>query len=216
MSTSTLSIRIKNNLEFLSKKHNLTPTEISRGANVPQPTVSRLFTGTTEDPRASTLEAIANFFHITVDQLIGNQPITVSSIQDALDKKVTYLPIFSQDKSDELVSRVEKATFANWADWLEIEPSIPESCFAIEVKGDSMWPQFIEGTLAVINPQLKPHHRDYVLCALAENGIVLRQYLEEGAERLLKPINYGYNNIALKENDKILGVVIQSRSDFRR
>lgn len=216
MNTSTLSLRIKENLRFLADKHGLNHLDLSRGAHVSQPTVSRLFSGSIEDPRASTLEAIANFFSITVDQLIGNKPITVSSINGALEKEVTYVPILPTDNLDIFTSKLGKTTLDNWSEWLETEPSISKNCFAVIVSGESMWPQFIEGSLVIIDPQAQVQHRDYILCLLADEMIVLRQYMEDGNERILKPFNYGYKPLQLSKKDRILGVVIQSRNDYRR
>ena len=181
---------------------------------VSQATLWRLLNGDT-DPRASTLNAIASYFQITVDQLLGNQPITKSSVDAAAQNTRAYLPVFSLEKTLELTEMLGKTEPSNWPQWIDVEPSIKSTCFAVKIIGDSMWPDFIEGTLIIVDPTLSPNHRNYVLCQLHKtNEIVFRQYIEERDEKFLKPINYAYKTIPLQKKDSILGVIIQSRNTF--
>lgn len=215
MSASTISANIKNSLEILTKMYGISEAELCRETNISQATLWRLLNGGT-DPRASTLNAIASYFNISVDQLLGNQPIVKTTDKTSTNKNNTvYLPIFSLEKPTELAKMVGKVTPGNWNKWLDVESSIKSDCFTVEISGESMWPDFIEGTLIIIDPTITPKHRNYILCRLhTSNEIIFRQYIEERTEKLLKPINYAYKTIPLKKNDTIMGVIIQSRNKF--
>jgi transcriptional regulator with XRE-family HTH domain len=218
MNESTLSILIKENLLFLTKKYNITEAELSRQAGLPQATINRLLKGATDDPRASTLKSIAEFFNISVDQLLSNNLLKESSFD------TTRLPIYSLDQSrkvlkhfneerNELSQILEKRE----GTYLEVEPSISSSCLAFEVNGDSMWPQFIEGIFIVVDTKMKAKHRDFVVYLLGDlQQLILRQYIEEGQDHILKPINYGYKFHQIIKKDKFIGTVIQAKNDFRK
>ena len=215
MSTSTLGVKIKNSLEILTEMHGISEAQLCRETSISQATLWRLFNGET-DPRASTLNAIAAYFNITIDQLVGNQPIVKSSgRKNAAQSTSCYLPIFSLESPTEINKMLGKTLPSNWNKWLDVESSIKNSSFAVEINGDSMWPDFTEGSLIIVDSEIIAKHRNYILCRLHKtNEILFRQYIEERNEKFLKPINYAYKTIPLQKNDVILGVVIQSRNKF--
>src|SRR3990167_5910581 len=69
--TSLLS-GILNRLMFEKK---IRATELAREVNLPQPTVHRMATGKCTNPHKSSLEPIADYFDISVDQLKGDVPL---------------------------------------------------------------------------------------------------------------------------------------------
>lgn len=65
---------VAKNLAWLMERAGTNPnalaSELARlGAPVPQPTIFRILTGESKDPRTASLEPLANFFHVTVSQL---------------------------------------------------------------------------------------------------------------------------------------------------
>jgi transcriptional regulator with XRE-family HTH domain len=219
MNESTIGLKIKENLLFLTKKYNISEAELCRKAHLPQATVNRLLKGTTDDPRASTLKAIANFFNITVDQLLSNQLLKESTFD------TTRLPIYDMNQDSSIFNNIINKSTTPWGsilakkeeEFLEVEPSISDGCVVFKVNGDSMWPQFIEGIFVIIDTSASPQHRDFVMYLLADSKqIVLRQYIEEGEDRILKPLNFAYKSIQIKTTDVLIGKVIQAKSDFRK
>ena len=219
MNESTINLQIRDNLIFLTRKFNITEAELSRKANLPQATLNRLLKGTTDDPRASTLKAIADFFNISVDQLLSKQLLQESTFD------TTRLPIYHMDQSQSVLENFKSNLNLDWATLLtkkeeqsvEVEPSISDRCMAFEVKGDSMFPQFIEGIFVIVDRTVAAKHRDFVIYLLASSKqLVLRQYIEEEQNRILKPINYGYKPIQIDKKDIFIGTVIQAKSDFRK
>jgi SOS-response transcriptional repressor LexA len=213
---STLSEKIRSSLNLLTEMHGLTEADLCRNTSISQATLWRLLHSDI-DPRASTLNAIASYFNVSVDQLLGNQPITKNTIQNDLptNQRTLHLPIFSLDHPDELLKMRGQTNPSNWKKWIEVESNIKDSCFAVEVIGESMWPNFLEGVLIIIDPELNPKNKDHVLCKLHDSDdIIFRQYIEENGEYFLKAINHVYKTLPLKKHDSILGVIIQSKNKF--
>ena len=71
--------------ELLQQTH-INESELARRVNLPKATINRITSGRTPDPRASTLIAIAEYFNISVDQLMGKKPLG-SMIKNASQKK---------------------------------------------------------------------------------------------------------------------------------
>src|SRR5690349_20354810 len=62
-------------LNSLLEDKKLRVAELARRIKLPQPTIHRIATGACEHPHLSSLEPIARFFSINVDQLKGYEPI---------------------------------------------------------------------------------------------------------------------------------------------
>jgi len=57
-------------LTYLMNKKGIKSAELARKTGVGQPVVHRLMTGVTENPQILTLKPIADFFQISIDQLL--------------------------------------------------------------------------------------------------------------------------------------------------
>src|SRR3990167_4732459 len=68
--------RIKESLAALMKAKGIRESELARETGIPQPTLNRLLIGSTSNPTISTVEALTKFFGVTMEQLLGREPIT--------------------------------------------------------------------------------------------------------------------------------------------
>ncbi|MCX7124282.1 MAG: helix-turn-helix transcriptional regulator [Gammaproteobacteria bacterium] len=68
------NIKLANAISSLLDDCNVSETEICRQTNLPRATIYRLKEGLV-DPRLSTLKTFADFFKISIDQLIGEKEI---------------------------------------------------------------------------------------------------------------------------------------------
>lgn len=95
-----MTTQVCNILVSLLEQAHLNEAELARRTNLPKATINRITSGRTPDPRSSTLIPIAEYFHISVDQLMGKKPMsplnsntpqeqsTVISIQEDLLKEI--------------------------------------------------------------------------------------------------------------------------------
>ncbi len=66
---------IKDTLKVLMEQRGITQNELGEKTKVPQPTIFRILSGESKDPRHSTVKPLADFFGITVAQLRGDDPM---------------------------------------------------------------------------------------------------------------------------------------------
>lgn len=114
----------------------------------------------------------------------------------------------------------------DYSETMVVEDYIPDGCFGLRVKGDSMIPEFNEGDPIIVNPNLCKKPGDFVVasvCSVAGTcETTLKQYAIVGVDEYgrevfeLRPLNPLY---APLRSDKlqidILGVVIENRKKYR-
>ena len=98
----------------------------------------------------------------------------------------------------------------------EIPTTVPVSrrTFALRVHGDSMEPDFTEGMLLIVEPELDPQHGDYVIAKNGSEETTFKQLVMDGADWYLKPLNQRYPIKPLGKSS-IIGVVRATQKRFR-
>lgn len=108
-------------LSHLMSEKRIKSAELARKTGVGQPVVYRLMTGTTENPQVLTLKPIADFFGVSLDQLLGLKPLSTQRSLDNislhnLDNKLITIKTIASVLVDLLPSLIEgykKAVSAN-------------------------------------------------------------------------------------------------------
>lgn len=208
-------LEISGILGYLIKQAHISEAELARKINVPRATINRLVSGRTPDPRASTLNAIAAYFNVTVDQLLGKQPLFLDENKAIVASNHALIPIIEWRGAKNWETIVSELKPEGHFDWVMIDPSIDHGKFAIRVNGESMWPQFQTNTILIIAPEREPKNRDYVIAYLKKNDdVVFRQLIVEDKYKFLKAINNIFPTIQFESCDRIIGVVIQTRKNY--
>lgn len=86
--------------------------------------------------------------------------------------------------------------------------------FALRVSGDSMEPEFREGMIIIIEPEMDPQPGDYVIAKNGGDETTFKQLTKDGADWYLKPLNPRYPIKPLGEC-RIIGVVRAVEKRYR-
>ena len=205
-------------LSRLMFERKLRATDLARELGLPQPTIHRMATGKSPNPHRASLEPIAQYFDITVDQLKGDTPLPETVWGDSL------LPTKPAD--------TRHVPIVKWADLPEVKfpapvqddqfvvtaPDLGERCFATYMNDSSMEPHFSVGTTLIVDPDKPPKDRSFVLIKLHETGVpIFRQLLIDADFQYLKPLNpdlSAFQMRLLEEDDKILGTLVEARRNY--
>ena len=209
-------LTISDVLSHLLKNAQITEAKLAKALDVPRATINKIHSGKILDPRSSTLNMIANYFGVTIDQLIGRAPLYRASLV-----KFVQVPRLTLNQIKDINHVLSSITFVNHNDWMLLEYNNIQNktskfnLFAIKVESDAMLPYFDDKTTAIIDTLAKVCNRKYVLVHIANtNEIVLRQIFIDGNTQVLKPINDIFESIKLTADDTIIGVVVQTKRDF--
>jgi SOS-response transcriptional repressor LexA len=228
MGTSTIHISQQANLMLVLRqlldRTDITANALAKKINLPTPTVNRLLTGDVQDPRASTLIEIANYFGITIDELLGRVPLN----EKFIDKEGTSTLIVKPPLSIPVLSMIETTQFethlqtpASWFRW-QIQHRSPdiveeEKIFAVTIKNNLYDPLFLQGSLLIVNPMITPSSGDHVLVSfINDSTAVIKKYISEGQHKYLYPLQKELKTINFDEkHSHIIGVIIASYLSFR-
>lgn len=193
-------------------KNNLSAAELARRINLPQPTVHRLLVGKTEDPKLSTLNLIADYFAISLDQLLSNIPLDDN---DKTNIVALSIPILSWTQVLEGLDSRKKLTSNNWNDWCVLDIQASKNSFALRSK-PSMEPTFPTDSIIVIDPDVTPQDGNYVVAHYQNTTeATLREIALDGPRRELCTLAENSQKDQIEEGIKLLGVVIQTRFSFK-
>lgn len=199
-------------LKILLHEKNLSESELARRTGVGQPVIHRMASGETDNPKIDTLRPIAKFFSLSLDQLIGDQPLP-SFIEVQSSHRINHIPLLSLTEATLWPAQKSKISTL---DHTFTDAEVGQLAFAIKLLDDHSLPLFPAGTLLVIDPECCSGNRDFVLLHFAgQKGAVLKQLLIDGEDFYLKPLNPEFKTIAMSRKDKILGTMVQAKIDFR-
>jgi SOS-response transcriptional repressor LexA len=123
------------------------------------------------------------------------------------------VPLISWVRAGNFSEAIDNMQPGEALEWIETTVPIRSHTFALRVEGDSMEPDFPEGTLLIVEPDMEALPGDFVI---AKNGddATFKQLTRDGGELFLKPKNERYP-IRPLGNSTIVGVVRAAERKFR-
>lgn len=200
-------------LKTLLDKSRLSESELARRTGICQPVIHRMASGETDNPKIETLRPIAKFFAITLDQLIGDEPLISKFPNSHVEQALAAVPLITLEEAISWPPKSEKASISQY---VPTDITISPHAYAIKLKNSTMYPMFPDGTLLIIEPNIAYQHKDFVIAQIQnEQQATFKQLLVDGKEHYLKSVNNDYQPYQLTKKDKILGIMLQARIDFR-
>lgn len=196
-------------LQNLIAEKGLSVSELARYIAIPQPTIQRITSGTHSRPHRRTLEALARFFNISIEQLRGLQPISWLKNDNKLES-IYKIP---------LITCIQSVDWPNIKDknfeHIIFDKKISKYAFAIKMPDSSMEPVIMKNAILIIDPEKIPQYRSFVILKLKNHKeAIIRQLIQDAQRWYIRPLSddFGkFNMVELKRDDSILGVVIEVR-----
>lgn len=203
-------------LNLLLREKKIKPTELARHTKLPQPTVQRIVSGTTTHPHVTSLEPIAKYFSISVNQLLGLEPIPWLFNKEYLSTQVRRVPLISWGN---VTSWLDKDHTDTQENTIISDGVVGKKTFALTVNDSSMEPVFSIGTKIIIDPEKTPKDRNFVIVKINDvNEVLLRQLIVDGADYFVKPLSKELMHSKLRKlsepGNRLCGVLVQTRRDY--
>lgn len=206
MGAKSVSFNIADNLKKLLALANISEHELSRRTNIKQPIINRLLSGKNTNPKLLTLKPLADYFMLSVSQLIGEDEIGAiwNGFTSKNHKGWSEITILNPDKIQMHAGQTPPKT-------VTVECSVTTNAFAFYLIDQSMEPILPQKSMIVIEPDLLPADGDYVLLNSDESSFVLRCFLLRSGIMYVNPVNSKFGSITkLSPDEKIIGTVIRS------
>lgn len=195
------------NLLLLIQKKNITPNQLAQALNIPLMTIRRLLSQETEDPRISTLKAIADFFAVPIDFLVYDH----THLKTMLDQHVKSYRVPKLSWQDLTRIHTLSADEIHTFESVFISQRISAKAFALTSK-PSMHPRFTKGTIFIIDPETTAHDGDIVLVHFKKNDdYSLKALLVDPPFMQLNSLSIDSTHLAFDDNaHEIIGVVLMT------
>ena len=209
--------KLSSNLKGLMAEIHISESELARRTSIGQPVIHRIASGETDNPKVATLSPIANFFAISISQLIGDEPLPEHRLPGTFNPGVSgwmQIPLLTWEQA---VEWPDLKDHSKPTQSISTDMTLSAHAYALVVRDTTMEPRFPEGTILVIDPSLEPRDRDYGIVYVEGNKLpTFKQILIDGDATYLKPLNPDFKTVLLDKKHKFLGVMVQARMDFKR
>lgn len=197
----------------------LTQRELAARVGVSQGTINNILADVYPQ-KLQVLERFAQFFGIDLSKILSTQhrqfptvnetvPVykRTSSQPTSTSKKV---PILTYTQAGTLQKRGALPPHQSIQDYVEAD--LPgTNNFALRVSGNEMEPEFREGDIIVVNPDIQPRPNEFVIATLPKHGsetVLLRQLRKVGTTYFLHSLNPTYQDIPLQKKHRTVGKVV--------
>ena len=192
-----INFPIGKNIRQLMACAKMSEADLCRGVNLPQTTVNRLLSGHTTDPRINTLVAIAQFFEVSLEQLLGFEVLTPNNL--GFSTRGCILPIINW--------RHLKGWLYNDADvsnelhrWIKTERNFNEHSFALPAPAACNQVFGEEGLLLMNRLQSNDFEDGKIVLLEQDTEFYLRKVLREGSQLFAKRLFHPYEITLLPKN----------------
>jgi SOS-response transcriptional repressor LexA len=226
---------VARNLDFLMKQRGLSQGALAKLTGLTQPTIWRILKGVSEVPETRTLDPLAKFFGISMEQLLkldlkASGFIAPSGSLVAASEKpagsthpfggnvqpgpdiVAYYPVLGRVPAGDFKEAVENALYDTGVRWIPYMKKL-ERAFFLRIAGASMSPTLVEGDLVLVDADALPIHRSIVVARNGSNEATVKRLMIDGSEKMLVPDNVQYPAKPLGDCE-IVGVVIAALKEF--
>lgn len=216
-----LSQRIARALELSQKSRSQLAKEIGVSASA----ISQWVSGNIKTLKASSASRIEKATGVRAAWLIdGTQPMMVSDINVAGSSVGNHhVPLIDYVQAGAWSAPADPYTLGDAHEWLLTDLDLHKDSFALEIRGDSMTPDFQPGDRVIIDVGIQPQPGDFVVAKNGDQEATFKKYRVRGYDETgnitfdLVPLNSDYPTISSDMTPiHVLGVMVEHRKYRKR
>lgn len=201
-------------------------TQLAAAIGVSTSAISQWLSGSVKSLKGSTAAKIeaatgvraAWIVEGTGPKMVGDAPnVTPAALG------VRRIPLIDYVQAGNWTCPTDPYVLGDAAEWLMTDLDLAECAFALEIKGDSMLPDFRPGDRVIIDPEVQPQPGDFVVAKNGEGEATFKKYRPRGANERgdvifeLVPLNDDYPSMRSDITPiHIVGTMIEHRKYRRR
>ena len=128
------------------------------------------------------------------------------------------IPLVSYVQAGCMTEAVDSYVIGDAADWLLTDLDLSSNSFALEIKGDSMLPEFNPGDRVIVDPSIVPDPGNFVVAKNGDNEATFKKYRPRGVNERgdqvfeLVPLNEDYPSMRSDIcHIQIIGTMVEHR-----
>ncbi len=193
---------------------------LARRTGVAQPVINRLITGKNINPKLATLRPLANYFMVTVSQLIGEEelPSNYSFDHQTWDtEQWHFVPLIAWKDALTWPKAITRYRKPKNTTYVPTDAKVSQHAYALTLVNFLMEPLFAKDTVIIADPARKPQHGLLVIAHMHDdNDAHLRQLLNDNGTLLLTPLHPDLDEFGKTPShkyDQILATVVQVKRE---
>jgi len=191
--------------------------------------------GNTNDISTDHLESIARTWNASLEWLISGrgqmddtEGMNFNNARE-IAHEVRRIPVLNYIQAGNPKEAIDDYVAGDGMDEITVDADLAQeismTAFALVVQGNSMEPEFKEGDVVIIDPNVKPLPGDYVVAKLGASGeATFKKYRSRGVDTAghdmfeLVPLNEDYHIITVSSENPghIVGTMMEHRRKRRR
>ncbi len=203
-------------LEHFLKTHEVTLYQVAKATGIAPSTLSDWKNGRST-PKADKLARIADFFSVSLDELLGTEEGARHSADSYRALRASRMvPVIGVIRAGSPIVTDETLLGMEFADVDDVE-----EYFYLEVCGDSMKNcGIVNGTYVLFRKQQYAQNGDIVACLVDGDSATVKRFEKKNHRIILSPENDAYSPILLTPEDfetgrsRILGVAVEAKTKF--
>lgn len=198
-------------LLFLIKEANINASILSRHTGIPTSTLNRLLQDSDVNPTVQTLKPIAEYFRVTLGQLVGEEPLDSRYLSS--NGTISMLPVIAWKNITAWFNHDFSVLNDNF---ISSEKKFPKNSFAVLIESDEFDLFVKNGSLVIISP-IDMVNISYGAMILVNIGgiISLKQFLKHDGKCYVRSLNKTLmTNKEVDEKVLILGLINEIRIEI--
>lgn len=174
-------------------------------------------------PNGENLSLLARALGVSAQWILDGKGAPSFQNVEPVKLDSRQIPVLSYVQAGQLTTVMEIRDIDGGFEYVQADEDIGEAAFAMRISGDSMQPEFGEGDLVIIDPDIEPIPGDYVAAKNGSEEATFKKYRPrgfnpEGVEYFeLIPLNEDYAPMRSDMCDlAIIGVMVEHRKYRRR
>lgn len=182
--------------------------------------------GKTKAFTASNNQKAANLLGVSAEWLAtgeNGQFVQVKNNISPAQIGTTQIPLLSYVSAGLWAGAVDTSQPSDAHEWLVTDLELSNRAFALEIKGDSMLPEFKPGDRVIIDPDIHPQPGDFVVAKNGDEEATFKKFRPRGVDASgnvvfeLMPLNEDYPTMRSDAVPiRIVGTMVEHRKYRRR
>ena len=200
---------------FARKLRKLSQAEVAKNVGIAQPTLSELERGLSDGTKF--IVQLASALKVSVVWLESGEGLMENDDYNVVPgpRIGGEVPIISWVQAGDYRLVVDNFQPGDCEDTVTATIRVKRHTYALRVQGDSMEPDFREGDILIVEPEMDAEPGDFVIAKNGDGEATFKKLVKDGPDWYLKPLNPAYPMKKMSDSVRIVGVVRQRVSKFR-
>lgn len=209
-----------NIVKKLMEMQGLKIADLSRQIGMPQTTIARIITGNTDNPMASTLLLLAEYFNVSVDDLLGRKFSNELSDNTSPSKHFSecspdYIPLINWNSVKNWFFNKTKFLSEEKYETIAISTKISSNSCGI-ITDKTFGKVFTKGSILIMDSEAAYRDDDFVIVSINKGYPTIKQVCEDSDKRYLNPVGLIIPSVELESESPhvIFGKITECRILF--